>query len=80
VFCPHGQQTGVAGDLAATELQLQAAVKSDPQIIVSGVTHWIPLSHWHVERRNHCFSRVWRKLHAKAKQLIWEMRGETFLG
>ena len=31
------------------------AVELNPQIPVLAVTHWVPLSRWHVELPNHCF-------------------------
>ena len=71
------QQSGIGCDLATEELEFQAAVKTDSQIVVFGVTHRVPLLLLHVERHNHCFSKVWRKLHAEAGQLIWEMRAKT---
>ncbi len=36
---------------------LLAAVKTDSQIVVVGVTHWVPLSHWHETRHIPCFQR-----------------------
>ena len=36
-----GQQTGVTGDLAAAEAQLQPTVKTDPQIIHLRITNWV---------------------------------------
>ena len=36
---PIRQQPGVGCDLATQELELQAAVKTDSQIVVIGVTH-----------------------------------------
>ena len=34
-----GQETGIGCDLAADELEFQPAVKTDPQIVLLGVTH-----------------------------------------
>jgi len=64
----------VGRDLAAAEFQFQAAVKTDPQILVLAVTHWVPLSAWHKLAEHPCFSRVWRKSHAKTGKVIWEIR------
>ena len=36
---PIRQQPGVGCDLATQKLELQAAVKTDSQIVVTGVTH-----------------------------------------
>ena len=55
---PLGQQPGVGCDLATQELELQAAVKTDSQIVVFCVTHGVPLSHWHETRQIPCFQRV----------------------
>ena len=75
-----GQQPGVSRDLAAQEFQLQAAVKTDPQILVLAVTHRVPLSAWHELAEYPCFSRVWRKSHAMPAGFIWEMRANGNLG
>jgi hypothetical protein len=42
-----GQQPSVGRDLAAQELELQTTVKTDPQIVLFGVTHGVPLSAGH---------------------------------
>ena len=52
------QQPGVGCDLATQELELQAAVKTDSQIVVFCVTHGVPLSHWHETRQIPCFQKV----------------------
>ena len=49
------QQPGVGCDLATQELEVQAAVKTDSQIVVFGITHWVPLSLWHETRQTPCF-------------------------
>ena len=38
---PPGQQTGVGGDPAAVELQLQSPVEIDPQRPIIGFTAWV---------------------------------------
>ncbi|MCH9778797.1 MAG: hypothetical protein K0U90_20380, partial [Planctomycetes bacterium] len=55
---PVGQQSRIGGDLTAAELQLQAAVKTDPQILVLAVTHRVPLSAWHELAECPCFIGV----------------------
>jgi hypothetical protein len=72
-----GEQTGVGRDLAAQEFQLQAAIKTDPQILVLAVTNSVPLSAWDDLAEISCFSRVWRKSCANAREVIWEMWVET---
>jgi hypothetical protein len=69
-FCAHfsesqrfielavGQQSGVGRDLAAQELELQPTVKTNPQIVLFGVTHAVPLAPWHDLAEYTCFSRV----------------------
>lgn len=49
-----GQQTRVRGDLTAQELQLQAAVKTDPQILVLAVTMVVDTCHMHFQERLDC--------------------------
>ena len=46
------KQPGVGCDLATQELHLHAAVEIEPQTPLLTVTHWVPLSLWHVEREN----------------------------
>ncbi len=53
-----GQQSSIRGDLTAAEIQLQATVETNPQIIVFRVTHWVPLSAWQMDGPNPCFSRA----------------------
>jgi hypothetical protein len=71
-----GQLARIAGDLAAAELQLQTAVKTDPRIIVLRVTHWFPLSTWQIDGPNPCCSKAWRNSCAKVQEVKWEMRVE----
>ena len=40
---PIGEQSSVTGNLAAYKSPLQPAVKTEPQIVESGVTHCGPL-------------------------------------
>ena len=47
----------------------------DPQIVFFSITHRVPLSAWHELAKYPCFAGGWRKLRAKAKEVIWEMRG-----
>jgi hypothetical protein len=37
------------------------------------VTRRVPLSAWHELAEHPCFSRGWRKSHAKVRRVIWEM-------
>ena len=69
-----GQQASIAGDLAAAELQLQPAVKTDSQIVLFGVTHGVPCHCGMLNVQNTALSRTWRKLHAKTYGVKWEMR------
>jgi len=70
------QQPGVGGELASQNLQLQCTVEIDPQVPVLAVTHWVPLSLWHVDCKKPYISGVWCKLRATHDVFIWEMRGK----
>jgi hypothetical protein len=69
------QQPGVGGELASQNLQLQCTVAIDPQVPVLAVTHWVPLSLWHVDCKKTYISGVWRKLRATHGFFIWKIRG-----
>lgn len=65
-----GQQPGVSRDLAPQKIKLKATVEIESQIPVLAVTHWVPLSSWHVPW-------VWRKSRANVTRFIWGMRVNT---
>ena len=70
-----GEESGVAGDGGAVELQLDLAVEIDAEGVVLAVTHWVPRSVSAGSRRKRWdFQGKWRKRHAETTEVIWEIQ------
>src|SRR5205823_2126412 len=59
------EESGVAGDGRAVELQLDFAIEINAHGVVLAVTHWVPLSFRHEVVGNAGFSGERRKPHAE---------------
>src|SRR5262249_55938201 len=71
-----GEESGVAGDGGAVELQLDLAVEIDAQGVILAVTHWVPLSFRQEVVGNAGFSGEKAQTPCRNDRAIWEIRGE----
>ena len=70
-----GEESGIAGDGLAVELQLDLAVEIDSQGLLLAVTHWVPLSFRQGRVRIAGFSREKAQTPCRNSRAIWEIRG-----
>src|SRR5262249_7138522 len=73
------EESGVAGDRRAVELQLELAVKIDAQGVMVAVTHWVPRSFRQEVVGNAGFSGEKAQTPCRNDRAIWEIRAYAFL-